>query len=259
MTCKRFRLHRLVACFAIILCAMPGVYPARAGSAEAGLPTLAPLVKRISPSVVSVTAAKHVIESPVIVDPKGGFPDAPLPRSINETASAVVLDAGLGLLVTANHVICDAETITVAFADGSRMNAALVATSPHDDLAIIRITARGLTAIALGEADNVEVGDFVLDFGNPLGLGQSTSFGIVSALHRTVPGIENKDLVAFDALIDEGSSGGALIDARGELVGINVARLGHSNGGGLGFAVPANAIHALLDQARRQLSSRLVR
>jgi S1-C subfamily serine protease len=130
------------------------------------------------------------------------------------------------------------------------VEARLVVASRYDDLAILRIAPSGLAGVALADS-GVEVGDFVLTIGNPLGLGQSATFGIVSALHRACPGIENKDLILTDALIDRGDSGGALINMRGELVGINVARIGHSDTGSFGFAVPANAIRGLLARARQ--------
>ena len=248
-----FHLRKLATCLcAVVFCAMLGGSPSPAGGVGAELSTLAPLVKRISPSVVSITSTKRVDDSPRPVDPSEGFPDAPLARNV--VGSGVILDAAIGLVVTANHVIDDAETISVALANRSCMNASVVAASPRDDLAILRIAAPELTEISLGDSNNVEVGDFVLAVGNPLGLGQSTTFGIVSALHRSVPGIENKDLVATDALIDQGSSGGALINAHGELIAVNVARLGRSDAGGFGFAVPANAIRALLERARLGLS-----
>jgi S1-C subfamily serine protease len=242
----------VVSLCAIVLCALQWTYSAWAGSAGAELRTLAPLVKHILPSVVSVMSTRHVADSPRLVDPGEGFPEAPLSQSINVAGSGVVLDAALGLVVTTIHVIDHAEAITVALADGLRVNAKVVTASPRDDLAILRIFAPGLTEAALSEPNKVEAGDFVLAVGNPLGLGQITTFGIIGALHAAVPGIENTDLVATDAVIDQGSSGGALINARGELVGVIVAQLGHS--GGFGFAVSVNAVRALLDRARLRLS-----
>jgi S1-C subfamily serine protease len=237
---------------AIVFCAVIGACPSRAGGVQAEVPTLAPLVKRISPSVVSIVSTKHADHDPQPVDPLGGFPDAPLVQNV--LGSGVVPDAALGLVVTANHVIDDAETISVILINGSRVDGRIVATSARDDLAILRVSAPGLTEIALADSNDIEVGDFVLAVGNSFGLGQSTTLGIVSALHRSVPGIENDDLVATDALVDQGSSGGAPIDAQGELIGISVARIGRSDAGGFGFAVPANAVRALLKQTRLKLS-----
>jgi S1-C subfamily serine protease len=233
---------------AIVVCAVLGASSSRGGGVQAEFPTLAPLIKRISPAIVSILSTKHTDHNPQPVDPIGGFPDAPIAETM--LGSGVVLDAALGLVVTADHVVHGAETITVVLTRSSRVDARVVATSTHDDLAILKIAASGLTEIALADSSNIEVGDFVLAIGNPLGLGQSTTFGIVSALHRSVPGIENEDLLSTDALIDQGSSGGALIDAHGDLIGISVARRGRSDAGGFGFAVPANAVRPLLDQAR---------
>jgi S1-C subfamily serine protease len=233
---------------AMLLCAVVGACPSRAGGVQAEFPTLAPLIKRISPAVVSILSTKHADHNPQPVDPIAGFPDPPLAESM--LGSGVILDAALGLVVTADHVVHDAETVTVVLTKNSRVDARIVAASTRDDLAVLKIAAPGLAEIALADSNNVEVGDFVLAIGNPLGLGQSTTFGIVSALHRSVPSIENEDLLSTDALIDQGSSGGALIDARGDLIGISVARHSRSDAGGFGFAVPANAVRALLDQAR---------
>ena len=122
----------------------------------------------------------------------------------------------------------------------------MLTTSPEDDLAVLRIPLRGITAVALATGQGPEVGDFVLAIGYPLGLGQSTTFGIVSGLHRSCPGIANADLIQTDASLDQGNSGGALLDIEGELVGINVARIGGANGRGFGFAVPIEAIRTLL-------------
>lgn len=225
----------------------------RGNNPEVGLPTLAPLIKRVSPAVVSIASTKHVAGDRQTIAPGEGFPDAPLPQDLNVGGSGVVVDANLGLIVTANHVIEDAETTTVALSDGLRVDARLLATSRNDDLAILRVAASGLTELALSDPNSLEVGDFVVAFGNPLGLGQSTTFGIVSALHRSCPGIKNADLIVIDALIDRGNSGGALINTRGELVGINVARLHHSSAAGFGFAVPASAVRALLARVRFHL------
>jgi len=249
MVCNELYLRRLAICLcAIAFCGVFGASPSPAGGVDVELPRLAPLVKRISPSVVSIVSTKPADNNPRLVDPGGGFPDAPLAQNVY--GSGVILDAALGLVVTANHVIDSAEAIRVVLVNGSRMDAKVVVTSLRDDLAILKITASGLAEVELGDSNGLEVGDFVLAIGNPLGLGQSTTFGIVSAMHRSVPGIEDQDLVATDALIDQGSSGGALIDAHGNLIGVSVARLGRSDAGGFGFAVPANTVRALLDQAR---------
>jgi S1-C subfamily serine protease len=216
-----------------------------AASAEGALPSLAPLVKRVAPAVVTVTSSRR---SPgwMAIDPGGGFPDAPLPLELQVAGAGVIVNADLGLIVTSNHVIDNAEAISVALIDGRHFDATSLAHSDHDDLAVLRITPSHLTAVDLGDAKGAEVGDFVLALGNPRGAGQTATFGIVSALHRSCPGIENSDLIVTDALIERGNSGGPLLDLRGELIGINVARSGDSDGAGYGFAIPVDAIRELL-------------
>jgi S1-C subfamily serine protease len=257
MACRISYLYRAALSLHVTLfCILPAFAAQgeeRSSHLEVALPMLAPLVKRTLPSVVSVASTKHVPNHAHIVDPAAGFPDAPIPRNITEVGSGMILDGDLGLVVTANHVIDEAERITLSLANGARVEARLVAASRHDDLAILRIAASGLTAVAIADS-RFEVGDFVLAIGNALELGQSVTLGIISALHRTCPGIENMDLIVTDALIDRGSSGGPLINMQGELVGINVARVGHSEVGGFGFAVPANAIRGLLARALLQPS-----
>ncbi len=223
----------------------PSAYP------EVSLPTLAPLIKRVMPSVVAVTTTKRASSDRLTTDPGVGFPDAPMPQELNVAGSGVIVDAALGLIITGNHVIENADAISVALLDGRRFDAVILATSDADDLAVLKIPAGGLTALDLGDAaSEPEVGDFVVAIGNPLGRGHSTTFGIVSALHRSSPGIGNEDLIATDALLERGNSGGPLINTRGELIGINVARAGRSDGAGVGFAGPAAAVRDLLVRAR---------
>ncbi len=217
-----------------------------ANRAEVSLPTLAPLIKRVLPAVVAVRTIKPAAIDSRMVDPAAGFPEGPLPREQHIDGSGVIVDAERGLILTSNHVIDNAGTITATLADGRSAPAVLLTTSQEDDLAVLRIALRGITAVALAKGQGADVGDFVLAIGYPLGLGQSTTFGIVSALHRSCPGIRNTDLIQTDATLDQGNSGGALLNIQGELVGINVARVGRSSGGGFGFAVPIDAIRAIL-------------
>ena len=256
MAARIFRSGKLIAhSCAILLAAVLATQPVHSEQGpghrpELSLPTLAPLIKRISPAVVAVAGTRQVPADQGLVGPGVGFPDAPLPRVEEVSGSGVIVDAGIGLVITANHVIENAETIAVTLSDGRRVGAIVLAASEDDDLAVLRIAAGGLTGVSLGDASALEVGDFVLAIGSPLGLGQSATFGIVSALHRSSPGIKNAELIQIDASIDQGSSGGALINIRGELVGINVARVGRANGSGFGFAVPADAIRSLLASIR---------
>lgn len=214
------------------------------------LPTLAPLVKRVLPSIVTVRAATRLPDTGPMVDPGMGFPDAPAPEYVDVVGSGTIVDAELGLIVTGHHVVENAEAISVSLYDGRQLIAATLTTSREDDLALLKIAPGGLTSLSLGDANDLEIGDFLLLIGNPLGQGQSTTFGIVSALHRSSPGIKNSDLIATDALVERGDSGGPLINVRGEVVGISIAHSNSSESGGFGFAVPANAVRELLARTR---------
>jgi S1-C subfamily serine protease len=211
--------------------------------------TLAPLVKRISQTVVSIKVVTH--PAPTVVDPVG-FPDGPLELARNVEGAGVVADANLGLIVTCQHVVMGGDAITVKLSDGRQFGAAIAAVDRESDLAVLRIQAAGLIDVPVDRSERVEPGDFVLAIGDPLGLGQSVSFGIVSALHRSWPGIDYPDLIQTDVLLDRGSSGGPLFNLRGELVGIVTARAGETaSERSFGFAVPAEAIGKLLLKSRR--------
>ncbi len=218
---------------------------------ELMLPSLAPLVKRILPAVVTLRATRTLVTEWQTIDPMAGFPEAPFTREVETFGAGVIVDADLGIVVTSNHVVDKAATITATLSDGRHVEASILVSDPDDDIAALRVPAGGLTALSLGETASLEVGDFVLAVGNTLGVGHSVTFGIVSALHRTCPGIRNADLIQTDVMIDQGNSGGPLLSLRGELVGINVARIGRGSGsGGFGFAVPAGAIRTILASAR---------
>ncbi|WP_198026637.1 trypsin-like peptidase domain-containing protein [Bradyrhizobium sp. ARR65] len=245
--------RRIGACTALLLVLMAApTYSEHRQPSHAEFPqsSLAPLVNSILPSVVAVTSTKRPPNDHLSVDPAAGFPDAPLPQDVNVIGSGVIVDADLGLIVTSQHVVEDAEAVTVAVSDGRRLGAAVIAASQGDDLAILKIAPGRLNALALGHADGLQIGDVVFAVGHPLGRGQSTTFGIISALHRSCPGIENADLIVTDALIERGNSGGPLINGRGELVGINVARSRRPDAPGFGFAVPVAAVRAVLARAR---------
>ena len=205
--------------------------------ARAGVQTLAPVLKKIAPAVISVAT-------------KGQIGDGAKKRDIRATGSGVVFDAGQGLIITNNHVIDHADEITVTLADGRNLPAKRVGGDADTDIAVIKIAADNLTAILMGDSDQLEVGDFVLAIGNPLQLGQTVTSGIVSGLRRNNVGIERfEDFIQTDAAIYPGNSGGALVNVRGELVGINTAFAGTSNANpGVGFAIPINMARNVADQ-----------
>lgn len=223
---------------------------------EDGLPearsfalTLAPLVKRISQSAVSIKVVTH--RAPTVVDPTG-FPDGPLELAQNVGGAGVVADADFGLIVTCHHVVMGADAITVGLFDGRQLRAAVAAVDEESDLALLRVQASGLIDVPLDRPEKLEAGDFVLAIGDPLGLGHTVTFGIVSALHRSWPGLDYPDLIQTDVLLDRGSSGGPLFNLRGELVGIIAARVGETaNERSFGFAVPAKAVGKLLLRSRK--------
>jgi serine protease DegQ len=205
--------------------------------AQIGVPTLAPVLKKITPAIISIAIKGHVTEGAK-------------KRDIRSTGSGVVFDASQGLIITNNHVIDHADEITVTLADGRNVPAKRVGGDADADVAVIKIEPDSLTAISIGDSDQLEVGDFVLAIGNPLQLGQTVTSGIVSGLRRNNVGIEQyEDFIQTDAAIYPGNSGGALVNLRGELVGINTAFVGASNTNpGVGFAIPINMARNIADQ-----------
>jgi len=236
--------------------------PASAAALEmlnaAGVPSLAPLLKEVTPGVVNIAVRGRAaqVDNPLLNDPFfRRFFNIPQQqqRETRATGSGVIVDARQGYVLTNNHVVEDAERIEVTTKDNRRFQAKLVGRDPATDVAVLQIPAQGLTALEFGDSDRVEVGDFVLAIGNPFGLGQTVTSGIVSALGRSGLGIEGyEDFIQTDASINPGNSGGALIDLRGRLIGINTAILAPGGGNiGIGFAVPINMARQVLDQIIR--------
>ena len=226
---------------------------------ERGVITMAPLLERTTPAVVniSVVAREASSDNPLFRDPFFrrffDLPAQPEPRRSISAGSGVIVDARRGLVLTNHHVVRAAERITVTLKDRRDFTAALVGSDPATDIALLRIPSQPLTALAFGDSDRLKVGDLVVAIGNPFGLGQTVTSGIVSALGRG--GITNgnfEDFIQTDASINPGNSGGALINSKGELIGINTAILAPSGGNvGIGFAVPANMARAVMDQLLR--------
>ncbi len=217
--------------------------------------TLAPLVREVTPSVVNISVHGRVKEdNPLYRDPLfREFFDVPkqLEREFQAAGSGVIVDAQRGYILTANHVVAQVTTAQVTTKDGRRFVAKLVGRDPATDVAVLRITqAVGLQAIPIGDSDALQVGDFVLAIGNPFGLGQTVTSGIVSALGRTGLAKQGyEDFIQTDAPINPGNSGGALVNLRGELIGINTAILSPAGGNvGIGFAVPINMARRVMEQ-----------
>jgi S1-C subfamily serine protease len=232
---------------------------APATSVEArGLPTLAPMLRRVMPGVVSITvqAREPAEDNPLYRDPYyrqffGNQPPAEPP--VLAAGSGVIIDGEQALVITNNHVVKNAERIGVALSDRRRVEAKLVGTDPATDIALLRIAAPKLAALPLGDSDALEIGDYVVAIGNPFGLGQTATMGIVSALGRTGLGIKGyEDFIQTDAAVNPGNSGGALVDVQGKLIGINAAIVGPSGGNvGIGFAIPINMAREVADQLAR--------
>jgi len=219
------------------------------------LPTLAPVLEKVTPSVVNVYTQTRVrIRSPLLDDPFFrrffNVPDQPRERVSQSLGSGVVVDASRGYVLTNNHVIEGADDISVTLSDGRSFSADVIGTDPDTDLAMVRIDADGLSALSLADSNQLRVGDFVVAVGNPFGLGQTVTSGIVSALGRTgFRGLEFQNFIQTDASINPGNSGGALINLRGELVGINSAIFTPSGGNvGIGFAIPSAMARYVMEQ-----------
>lgn len=219
------------------------------------LPTLAPVLERVTPSVVNIYTKTRVrIRSPLLDDPFFrrffNVPDRPRERVSQSLGSGVVVDAAQGYVLTNNHVIAGATEISVTLSDGRTFQAEVIGTDPDTDLAMIRIPADDLRALPLADSNSLRVGDFVIAVGNPFGLGQTVTSGIVSALGRAgFRGLEFQNFIQTDASINPGNSGGALVNLRGELVGINSAIFTPSGGNvGIGFAIPSAMAKHVMDQ-----------
>jgi len=218
------------------------------------LPSLAPMLENSMPAVVNISTSTNVKmqENPLMNDPIfRRFFNVPNQRQQqkNSLGSGVIINKDEGYVLTNNHVIDKADKITVTLSDGRQLNAKLVGTDPEADVAVIQIPADNLTALKVADSSQLKVGDFVVAIGNPFGLGQTVTSGIVSALGRSGLGIEGlEDFIQTDASINPGNSGGALVNLRGEFVGMNTAILAPSGGNvGIGFAIPSNMALRLME------------
>jgi len=223
------------------------------------VPSLAPMLEKTIPGVVNISTKTkiRVQENPLFSDPffRRFFdvPNMPRERESQSLGSGVIINAEKGYIITNNHVIDKADEITVTLGDQRSFNAKVIGTDPEVDLAVIQIKADHLTAVPLADSNKLRVGDFVVAIGNPFGLGQTVTSGIVSALGRSNLGIEGyEDFIQTDASINPGNSGGALVNLNGQLVGINTAIVGPSGGNvGIGFAIPINMVKETADQLIR--------
>jgi Do/DeqQ family serine protease len=268
---KRFQL--VAATVALSALSLGGVSALYLGSAEPALsalpaqvgetpvPTLAPMIKKVSPSVVSI-ATRGTVEdersnNPLLEDPffrrffGDQFPQGP--REFRAAGSGVVVDEKNGYIITNAHVVENAKEITISTEDGHNYTAKVVGSDPGTDVAVLKLNESDakLPAISLGDSSKAEVGDFVVAIGNPFGLEHTVTSGIISAMGRA-PGFTQEgyeDFIQTDASINPGNSGGALVNLRGELLGINSAILSRSGGNiGIGFAVPVNMVKNVMGE-----------
>jgi len=220
------------------------------------LPSLAPMLERTTAAVVNIATrgSVPVQANPLFDDPFFrrffNLPQGSRRQATQSLGSGVIVDAKMGLVITNHHVIDNASEVLVTLTDGREFDAQIVGQDPDADVAVISIEAERLTELGWADSDQLRVGDFVVAIGNPFGLGQTVTSGIVSALGRSGLGIEEiEDFIQTDASINPGNSGGALVNLRGELVGINTAIVGPAGGNvGIGFAIPANMARSLMKQ-----------
>ena len=227
----------------------------------APLPSLAPMVKRVSPSVVNIATRGTIKEqqgqrNPLLDDPffRRFFdvpPDSgPRERQFQSAGSGVIVDSKNGYIITNHHVVENASEITITLLDNRSFTAKVIGTDEGSDIAVLQAKQPNLVAMSLGDSAKLEVGDYVVAIGNPFGLQHTVTAGIVSALGRSGINPEGyEDFIQTDASINPGNSGGALVNLRGELVGINSAILSRSGGNiGIGFASPVNMVKGVMDQ-----------
>ncbi len=224
------------------------------------LPSLSPMLKQVNPAVVNIsTFSTREDQTPLLNDPFFrrffSVPDQERfqrrePKKREQSAgSGVIVDAKEGIVMTNYHVIKGSDEVQVSLVDGRAFTAEVKGSDPELDIAILKIDAKNLAEVPLGNSNKLEVGDFVIAIGNPFGLGQTVTTGVVSALGRTGLGRGYENYIQTDAAINPGNSGGALVNLRGELVGINKAIIAPSGGNvGIGFAIPMNMAKASMDQ-----------
>jgi Do/DeqQ family serine protease len=222
----------------------------------APMPSLAPMVKRVSPSVVNIATKGTIKEKPGQRNPLMDDPffrrffDEPHERKFQSAGSGVIVDAKNGYIITNHHVVENASEITITLLDNRSFSAKVIGSDEGADIAVLQAKQPNLVAMAMGDSTKLEVGDYVVAIGNPFGLSHTVTAGIVSALGRTGINPDGyEDFIQTDASINPGNSGGALVNLRGELVGVNSAILSGSGGNiGIGFAIPVNLVKSVMDQ-----------
>jgi serine protease Do/serine protease DegQ len=247
----RFQLFTAI----VLMTAAIGGHAALPGEDGQPLPSLAPVVKRVAPAVVNIRVSQTVAARSPYADEMFrrffGLPDMdPGSREVQSAGSGVIVDADEGYILTNHHVVEGADQILITLLNEETLEAEVVGSDPATDIAVIRVDPENLVEIPFGDSDGMEVGDYVIAIGNPFGLGHTVTSGIVSALGRT--GISRngyEDFIQTDASINPGNSGGALVNLRGELIGINSAIISRTGGNvGIGFAVPSDLARSIMRQ-----------
>ncbi|SKA06310.1 serine protease Do [Enhydrobacter aerosaccus] len=259
----RFLAILLAALVAVSVPATAQIQRGAAASQVLSPPTLAPLVRRVAPAVVSISIRGHVAmeQNPLFSDPLFrqffGIPEGPIMHEIQAVGSGVIVDPRQGLIVTNNHVVEHADDIAVTLADGRQLRGRKIGGDARADIAFIQVPPNHLESIPFGDADALQVGDYVIAIGNPFGIGQTVTHGIISAVRRTGIGDdEQENFIQTDAAINPGNSGGALVDMNGTLVGINTAIIGPSGANvGIGFAIPVNTVRLVMDRLMRRAAA----
>ena len=226
-----------------------------------GVPSLAPIVENVMPAVVNISVTSKAKMPEIVGIPRefrrffqlpgdDGLRDDPPQRTQTSLGSGVIIDGAKGYVITNHHVIDKATEVTVTLKDRREFTAKVIGSDEGTDIALLQIKADNHSELPLGDSTKLMVGDFVIAVGNPFGLGQSVTYGIVSALGRSALNIEGyEDFIQMDAAINRGNSGGALVTLKGELVGINSAIIGPAGGNvGIGFAVPTAMASAVVNQ-----------
>jgi serine protease Do/serine protease DegQ len=250
-----YRVSKLIVAAAFLFFAIPADAAPPQVPMVGGIPTLAPLLEKVTPAVVNIAVKSKAPgqQNPLLADPFFRFFfDAPEQQAQPQISagSGVIIDAAKGLVLTNHHVIANADKILVTLKDRRSFLAKLVGSDRGTDIALLRIKPERLTAVPFGDSHALRVGDYVVAVGNPFGIGQTVTSGIVSALGRSGLNMQGyEDFIQTDASINPGNSGGALINLRGELIGINTAIIGPAGGNvGIGFAVPSHMARAVMLQ-----------
>jgi Do/DeqQ family serine protease len=263
------RARSLLSLLLVLGLCSPGLTCAAAAPAAAAQhevaatpPSLAPMLTRVSPAVVNISVQGSKVrppQDPILQDPLFrrffGLPDDPDSQAtpserFQAAGSGVIYDAARGYVITNSHVVAQAEKIMVTLKDRRRLEATLVGTDPQTDIAVLKVSPDHLTAMPMGDSKALQVGDYVVAIGNPFGLGQTATFGIVSATGRSGLGIEGyEDFIQTDAAVNPGNSGGALVDMQGRVIGINAAIVSRGGGNlGIGFAIPIDMVKGVVQQ-----------